>query len=83
MKMKIEIGRFRDGRLKVVVQHEETSYFWEHSLTECIVEEDEKLRLETLLMVEHWNEEHHKEFELLWRQFSGSRASKKKRKHEF
>lgn len=64
--MKIEVNRFKDGRLKVVVHHEETSHFWALSLTECPQFENEKLKLEVLMMVNWWNEEQHEEFELLW-----------------
>lgn len=64
--MKIEVGRFKDGRLKVVIRHEESSYFWTSSLTECPSFENEKLRLEVLMMVDSWNKKHHREFELLW-----------------
>ena len=66
IKMKIEISRFKDGRLKVIVHHEEDSYFWKDSLTECPTFPNEKLKIETLMMVNWWNKEHHKEFELLW-----------------
>jgi hypothetical protein len=64
--MKIEVSRFRDGRLKVIVHHQEDSYFWTSSLTECPKFQNEKLKLEVLIMVDWWNREHHKEFQLLW-----------------
>ena len=64
--MRIEVGRFKDGRLKVTYRHEDNSYFWKSDLTECPRFEDEKLKLEVLFMVDWWNKKHHKEFELLW-----------------
>ena len=64
--MKIEVSRFKDGRLKVIVHHEEDSYFWTDSLTECPTFPNEKLKIETLMMVNWWNKERHKEFELSW-----------------
>ena len=63
--MKIEVSRFMDGRLKVIVHHEESSYFWKSSLSECPRMEDEKLRVESLLALDWWNREHHEEFERL------------------
>jgi len=64
--MRIEVSRFIDGSLKVIVHHEEDSYFWKSSLTECPKFENEKLKLEVLTMVDMWNKEYHEEFELLW-----------------
>jgi hypothetical protein len=64
--MKIEVSRFKDGRLKVIIRHEEDSYFWKSSLTECPKFENEKLKLEVLMMVDWWNRKGHKEFELSW-----------------
>ena len=55
-----------DGSLKVIVHHEEDSYFWKSSLTECPKFDNEKLKLEVLAMVDLWNKEYHKEFEVLW-----------------
>lgn len=63
--MKIEVNRFKDGSLKVIVHHEEDSYFWKASLTECPKIENEKLKLEVLMMVDWWNGEHHEEFKHL------------------
>jgi len=64
--MEIEVSRFKDGRLKIIVHHKENSYFWASSLTECPKFENEKLKLEVLMMADWWNKEHHREFELLW-----------------
>ena len=64
--MKMEVGRYRDGRLKAKAQHEGNSYFWPSDLTECLRFEDEKLRIEVLTMVDWWNKKYHKEFEQLW-----------------
>jgi len=64
--MKIEVSRFKDNRIKVIVHHQEDSYFWVSCLTECPKFENEKLKLEVLMMVDWWNKEHHKEFGLLW-----------------
>ena len=67
IEMKIGISRFwKDGRLKATVQHEENSYFWESDLTECLKFEDEKLRIEVLVMIDWWNRNYHDEFEQLW-----------------
>jgi aminoglycoside/choline kinase family phosphotransferase len=71
--MKIEVSRFKDGRLKVIVHHEEKSYFWKSSLTECPRFENEKMKLEALMMVDWWNKRHRREFELLWNSFSVSK----------
>lgn len=76
LSMKIEISRFKNSRLKLIVQHEETSYFWKSSLTECPRIEDEKLRTESLMMVEWWNKEHHEEFELLWNSWLKDKINK-------
>jgi len=65
--MEMKIGRYRDGRLKAYSQHEETTYFWKSNLTECLVFENEKLRLEVLLMTDWWNREYHEEFEQEWK----------------
>jgi hypothetical protein len=64
--MKIEVSRFKDGELKVTYRHENNSYFWKSDLTECPKFENEKLKLEVLMMVDWWNKKHHTEFELLW-----------------
>ena len=65
--MKIELERFRDGRLKIIVHHEDSSYFWIPSLTECPKLDNEKLKLEVLMMVDWWNNHYHKEFDLFWK----------------
>ena len=36
-------------------------------MTECLVFENEKLRLEVLLMTDWWNREYHEEFEQEWK----------------
>jgi hypothetical protein len=64
--MKIEVSRFKDGKLKVIVRHEENSYFWKSDLTECPRFQNIKRILEVLMMVDWWNKERHNEFELLW-----------------
>lgn len=64
--MRIEVGRFIDGSLKVIVHHEDNSYFWKSSLTECPKFENEKLKLEVLMMADLWNKKYHKLFDLLW-----------------
>lgn len=64
--MKIEISRFKDGKLKVVVHHENNSYFWKSDLTECVKFENLKDELETLVMTDCWNKKYHKQFEELW-----------------
>lgn len=64
--MKIEVSRFKDRRLKVIVHHEKGSYFWKSNLTECPKFENVKDLLEALIMVDWWNKKHHEEFELLW-----------------
>jgi hypothetical protein len=66
-KMKMEISRFwKDGKLKAKAQHEDNSYFWKSDLSECLKFEDEKLRVEVLVMVDWWNKKYHDEFEQLW-----------------
>jgi len=62
----ILLERFPNGHLKVLIQHEENSYFWKSNLTECPPFSDEKDRIEVLTMVDHWNKEHHDEFEVWW-----------------
>jgi len=64
--MRIEVSRFRGGKLKVTYRHEDNSYFWKSDLTECPTFENEKLKVEVLMMVDSWNKKHHEEFELLW-----------------
>lgn len=64
--MKIEVSRFKHGELKVTYRHENNSYFWKSDLTECPKFENEKLKLEVLMMVDWWNKKHHTEFEVLW-----------------
>jgi len=65
--MKIELGRFSDGRIRVNAQHEEdSSNFRKSDLSECLKYEDEKDRLEALLMVDWWNKHYHDNFEELW-----------------
>ena len=68
--MKIEVSRFKDGKLMVIVRHEAKSYFWPTDLTECPRFEDEKLRAEVLHMVDWWNKEHHRTFEFGWKSLS-------------
>jgi len=65
--MKMEISRFsKDGKLKARVRHEGSSYFWKSDLTECLRFDDEKLRIEVLVMVDWWNRKYHERFEELW-----------------
>jgi len=64
--MKVEISRFKDGKLMAVVQHEKNSYFRPQEATECLVFDDQKLRTEVLLMVDWWNRKYHNEFEEFW-----------------
>jgi len=66
--MKIEVGRYPNGNLKVIVHHEEDSFFWKSNLTECLKFEIEKLRLEVLLAIDLWNRNYHRVFEELWKQ---------------
>lgn len=56
----------RNGKLLAVAQHEDNKYFWESDLTEAIVFDDEKFKLEVTLMCDFWNEKYHEEFERLW-----------------
>jgi len=78
--MRIEVGRFKDGRLKLIVHHEENSYFWKSSLSECPRMEDEKLRIESLLMFDWWNGQYHEEFENLWKYLRSFFLDKYKRR---
>ena len=64
--MKIEVNRFKDGRLKVIVRHENNSYFWNSDLTECLKFENLKDEIEVLVMTDWWNKKHHEQFEKLW-----------------
>lgn len=64
--MRIEVGRYPNGKLKVIVHHEEDSFFWKSNLTKCLKFEIEKLRLEVLLAIDLWNRKHHRLFERLW-----------------
>lgn len=65
--MKMEISRFsKDGKLKARARHEDNSYFWKSDLTECLRFDDEKLRIEVLIMVDLWNRKYHEQFEELW-----------------
>jgi len=63
--MKIEVSRFKDGKLKVIVRHEENSYFWRSNLTECPKFENVKHILEVLMMVDWWNKEYYRKSRLL------------------
>jgi len=66
--MYMKVDRFtKDDRLKATAQHEDNSYFWKSDLTECLVFENEKLRIEVLLMIDWWNRTHHEEFDRLWK----------------
>ena len=69
--MWIEISRYSDGRLKVIVHHQGNSYFWKSNLTECLTFLDEKDKLEALLMVDWWNRKHHRDFEVYWNYLRG------------
>jgi len=73
--MKMKIKRSSDGRLLAIVDHEENSYFWASSLTECPTFSDEEFRLEVLLMVDWWNRKHHNEFEVYWNYLRGKLAN--------
>ena len=64
--MFMKVKRYKDGRLEAVAQHENNSYFWKSDLTESIVLEDEKLRIETTLALDLWNRKYHDKFEHLW-----------------
>lgn len=65
--MKMEIGRFtKDGKLKARARHEDNTYFWKVDLTECLKFDDEKLKIEVLIMVDWWNRNYHCKFEQMW-----------------
>jgi len=63
----MKVKRYKkDGNLQAVAKHEDSSNFWTSDLTESIVLEDEKLRIETTLALDLWNRKYHKRFEQLW-----------------
>ena len=64
--MRIEISRFKDGRLKVIVHYEEDSNFWKSDLTECPAFPKLKDKIETTLALDLWNRKYHDRFEHLW-----------------
>ena len=64
--MTIEISRFKDGRLKVIVNYEKELNFWKSDLTECPAFSKEKDKIETTLSIDLWNRKYHKKFEQLW-----------------
>ena len=65
--MKIVVSRFKDGRIKITKEYEkEDSNFWKSDSSECLRYDQKKLEIEVLLMGDHWNKEHHEEFERLW-----------------
>ena len=57
---------YRNGRLLAIAQYENNSNFWEADLTEAIDYDDEKLKVEVTLAIDHWMSEHHEEFKRLW-----------------
>lgn len=66
--MKVVVGRFKDGRIKITKEYEkEDSNFRESDSSECLRYDQKKLELEALLMGDHWNKEHHERFETLWK----------------
>ena len=78
--MTIEVGRFnKDGRLKVIKRHKEDSFFWKSDLTECLRFSDKKDEVEVLVMVDYWNENHHKDFERLWNLLMNVNSKKTKK----
>ena len=61
------MGRYPDGRLKVVkILEDEDSNFWKSDNSECLRYDHKKDELEILLMTDWWNNVYHKEFERLW-----------------
>jgi len=64
--MRIEISRFKDGRLKVIVHYDEDSNFWKSDLTECLAFSKEKDKIEATLAIDLWNRKYHDKFEHLW-----------------
>jgi len=64
--MRIEISRFKNGRLKVIVHYDEDSNFWKSDLTECLAFSKEKDKIEATLAIDLWNRKYHDKFEHLW-----------------
>jgi len=53
--MKIEVERFPNGNLKVIVRFEPSSNFWKKDLTWCPSLEEVKLLVQTLLSIDTMN----------------------------
>ncbi len=67
--MKIVVSRFKDGRIKITKEYEkEDSNFRESDSSECLRYDQKELEIEALLMGDHWNKEHHGEFEHKWQE---------------
>lgn len=65
--MRIEISRFKDGRLKLIVHYEEgDSNFWKSDFTECPTFPQLKDKIEFTLAIDLWNRKYHRKFENLW-----------------
>ena len=65
--MKLELCRFNDGKWKLIVRHENSSYFWVSDLTECAKFDNVKDVVEALIMVDYWNRNFHESFEFTWK----------------
>jgi len=53
--LRIEVERFPNGNLKVIVRFEPTSNFWKRDLTWCPSFEEVKLLVQTLLSIDTMN----------------------------
>ena len=53
--MKIEVERFPNGNLKVIVRFEPPSNFWKRDLTWCPSFEEVKLLVQTLISIDTMN----------------------------
>ena len=53
--MRVEVDRFPNGNLKVIVRFEPTSNFWKKDLTWCPSLEEVKLLVQTLLSIDTMN----------------------------
>ncbi len=56
----------KNGKPLLIVHYEENTNFWKQDMTECPSFPELKDRLEFTLMVSHWWENHHHEFEEKW-----------------
>lgn len=78
--MKIVVGRFKDGRLKVVkILEDKDSNFWKSNNSECLRYDHKKDEIEAVLMVDVWNNNYHEKFERIWNSLKNMVNSKREK----